>query len=173
MLCIETNSINQELLEFLKILKNKRLKTKVIAIIPNKKNIKHILLSYGCDDYLCKPYNQEDLLLRCKNLIKCLPIQYEIVYQNNYLRYERKLNRIMYKNTYIPLTPTEIFIVKLLIKRSIVTKEDIKKYLESKENKAYSHGYITVLIYRIRGKIRLCTGRNLIRNKYGRGYSVV
>ena len=170
MLCIETNTVNNQLLDFLKLIKNKRLKTKILAIIPNNTNLKHILLSYGCDDYLSKPYNQDDLILRCKNLIHCIPVQYEIVYECNFLRYERRLDRVMYNHIYIPLTSTEINVVKLLIKRKFVTKKNIVNYIESKEGKIYSEQYITVIIHRIKEKIRLCIGRELVESMYGRGY---
>jgi DNA-binding response OmpR family regulator len=78
----------------------------------------------------------------------------------------------MYNNIYIPLTPTEINVVKLLIKRKFATKKDIINYIESKFNKTYSEQYITVIVHRIKEKIRLCTGREIIKNKYGGGYQL-
>lgn len=157
----------------LKYIKNNRLKTTVLAIIPNLRDLKRTLLSYGCDDFLCIPYCCEDLILRCKNLIKCIPTKYEIVYESDFLRYESKFDRIMYENTQIPLTPREILIVTLLIKRSFVSKEDIERYLRSKIGVSYSEIYIRLIIHRIRKKIRLSTGRDLIRNKYGQGYYIL
>ncbi|MCD4756166.1 winged helix-turn-helix domain-containing protein [bacterium] len=170
LLCIDTDNTNKQLLDFLKHLKNKRLRTKILAIIPNNTNLKHILLSYGCDDYLQKPYNPEDLVLRCKNLIHCIPTQYEIIYEYNFLRYEKKMDRVMYNDIYIPLTPTEISLTKLLIKRKFISKEEIIHYIESKDGKRHTEQYIVVIVHRIREKIRLCTGRELIDNKYGGGY---
>lgn len=172
LLCIDTNCANTDLLSFLKLVKNKRLRTKILAIVPPNTNLKHILLSYGCDDFLNKPFTPEDLILRCKNLIHCIPVQYEIVYECNFLRYEQRLDRVMYNNIYIPLTPTEINVVKLLIKRKFATKKDIINYIESKFNKTYSEQYITVIVHRIKEKIRLCTGREIIKNKYGGGYQL-
>jgi len=173
LICIETDKIYQKSLELLKNVKNKRLNIKTLAIIPNKKKIKRIYLSYGCDDYLCMPYNCEDLILRVKKLLNYLPINYRLIYQSNYLRYECKFNKIMYKNTYIPLTPTELLIVKLLIQNSIITKNEIQNYLNAKLNKKYSKNYTTVLIHRAKKKIKLCTGREVIKNKYGCGYYIV
>lgn len=173
LLCIETDTVNNQLLSFLKLVKNKRLRTKILAIIPSSTNLKHILLSYGCDDFIDKPYNTDDLILRCKNLIHCIPTQYEIVYECNFLRYEQRMNRVMYNNIYIPLTNKEISVTKLLIKRQFVTKKDIIDYLESKEGKIYSEAYITVIVHRTKEKIRLCTGRDIIENKYGRGYKLI
>lgn len=157
----------------MKYIKNSRLETTVLAVIPNEKVLKKTLLSYGCDDFLCKPYSCEDLILRCKNLIKCIPTQYEIVYESDFLRYESKFDRVMYENTQIPLTPREVLIVKLLIKRSFVSKEDIERYLRSKIGVSYNERYIRLMIHRIRKKIKLSTGRDLIRNKYAQGYYVL
>jgi DNA-binding response OmpR family regulator len=172
LICIETDKVYQKTLALLKDVKNRHIEVKTLAIIPNRKKVKRIYLSYGCDDYLCIPYKCEDLLLRVKKLINHLPVNYKLIYQNNYLKYECKFNRIMYKNTYIPLTPTEILIVKLLIQNSVVTKKEIQKYLKAKLQKEYSADYLTVLIHRAKKKIKLCTGREVIKNKYGCGYYI-
>lgn len=76
----------------------------------------------------------------------------------------------MYNDIYIPLTPTEISLTKLLIKRKFISKEEIIHYIESKDGKRHTEQYIVVIVHRIREKIRLCTGRELIDNKYGGGY---
>ncbi|MCD4811670.1 helix-turn-helix domain-containing protein [bacterium] len=78
----------------------------------------------------------------------------------------------MYNNIFIPLTPTEISVVKLLIKRKFLSKEEIIHYIESKFGKTYTKQYIVVIVHRIREKIRLCTGRELIDSKYGGGYKL-
>ncbi len=172
LLCVETNSASKQLLDLLKHVRNRRLRTKILAIIPSNTNLKHILLSYGCDDYLNKPYNPDDLILRCKNLIHCLPNQYEIVYEHNFLRYEQRMDRVMYNNILIPLTPTETSVVKLLIKRKFVNKKEIIEYIESKTGKIYTDQYINLIVHRIREKVYLCTGRKIIYNDYGKGYKV-
>jgi two-component system OmpR family response regulator/two-component system copper resistance phosphate regulon response regulator CusR len=172
LICIETDKIYRETLELLKEIKNRQICVKILAVIPNKQKVKKIYLSYGCDDYLCLPYSCEDLILRVNKLINNLPINYKLIYQNNYLRYECRFNKIMYKNTYIPLTPTEILIVKLLIQNKIITKNEMRKYLKAKLNKNYSINYTTVLIHRAKKKIMLCTGREVIKNKYGCGYYI-
>jgi DNA-binding response OmpR family regulator len=154
-------------------LNSKTLKTKSLAIIPDIEGIKTQFLKYGCDDFLSIPYSYDDLVLRCKKLINCIELNYAVVYERCSVRYEKRYNRVMYQNTYIPLTSTEILIIKLLIKNSIVSKKQFQRYLYSKLGKYYSNEYITILIHRTRNKIRLCTGRNLIRNRYGCGYYLV
>lgn len=173
LLCIETNDAYKQILNLFTDIKNKRLKTKILSVVPDNGELKEILLSYGSDDYLCKPYKPEDLILRTKSLINCIPIKYPLIYESKFLKYEKKFNKVMYKNTYIPLTPREVLIIKLLIKRSFVSNTEIQKYLKARLDKNYSSSYITVSIHRIRKKIKLCTGRNLIRNKYGSGYFIL
>jgi DNA-binding response OmpR family regulator len=173
LLCIETTSSSKEIFNLLKSIKDSNLDSKILAIIPNNPILKESFLQYGCDDYLSIPYSCEDLLLRCRKLIKCMPMNYSTVYKNNYLSYERTLKRVMYKNTYIPLTQTEILIIILLIKNSSISKSEINKYLYTRLGKDYSDEYINLLIHRIRRKIKLCTGRNPIRNRYGYGYYLV
>ena len=171
--CIESNQFNKEIKRLLKEISENCLGSKTLAIIPNDKEMKRLFLRYGCDDYLSTPYNCEDLILRCKKLTQCISTNYSIVYERSSLRYERKFNRVMYENTYIPLTPTEILIIKLLIRNSVVSKNHIQKYLKNKVGKNCSDEYINVLIHRTKRKIKLCTGRNLIRNKYSYGYYLV
>ena len=171
--CIETDDFSSEIADLLKRIKSSTLQSQILAIIPNNKNLKKSFLKYGTDDYLCKPYSCEDLILRCKKLTNCLSFNFSSIYEKSFLRYETKFNRVMYKNTYIPLTPTESLIMQLLLKQPIISQKEIKKYLETKLNKRYSEKYINVLIHRTKKKVKLCTGRNLIRNKYGCGYYIV
>ncbi|MFA6754820.1 MAG: winged helix-turn-helix domain-containing protein [Candidatus Dojkabacteria bacterium] len=173
LLCIETDEAHQLLLELLESIKKNRLKTKVLGIIPNDSATKRALLSYGCDDYICKPYNNEDLLLRSKKLINCIPLKYKLIYESNFLKYIENFNIVMYQSTYLPLTPREILIVKLLIQNNFVSKDEIVKYLNCKLDKSYSNTYISTVIHRVRKKIKLCTGRDLIRNRYGCGYYIL
>jgi len=134
---------------------------------------KRIFLSYGCDDYICKPYNDDDLILRSKKLINCLPLKYKVIYESNFLKYVQNFNIVMYQDTYLPLTPREVLVLKFLIKTDFANKDDIAKYLNIKLNKSYSNTYVTTVIYRVRKKIKLCTGRDLIKNKYGCGYYLI
>jgi len=173
LICIEINKISKDIIALLKSIKSKHLKTKSLIILPNKQNFKETMLSYGCDDYISKPYDNEDLILRCKNLINCIPTKYEKTYESQFLKYSRKFNIVTYNNTYLPLTPNEILLLKLLIREKFLNKKELCKYFSTKLHKDYSEGYFTVLIHRVRKKIKLCTGLDLIKNKYGRGYYIL
>lgn len=173
LLCLELHEISSQSINLLKLIKNKRLKTKSIVVIPDELELKKTMLSYGADDYICTPFKKEDLLLRCKKLINKLPQNYEPVYETTFLQYNQKYNIVTYDKTYLPLTPRETLLIKLLIQERFLNKSDIAKYLKAKTDKEYTEDYIGVLIYRTRHKIKLCTGRDLIRNKYGQGYYIL
>jgi DNA-binding response OmpR family regulator len=173
LLCLELHSINTKSINLLKSVKNKRLKTKSITVLPDELKLKKTMLSYGVDDYICTPFKKEDFLLRCKKLINKLPRNYKSVYETKFLQYNRKYNIVTYDETYLPLTPKEILLMKLLIREKFLDKSNIIKYLKAKTKKDYKEEYISVLIHRIRHKIKLCTGRDLIRNKYGQGYYIL
>lgn len=100
-------------------------------------------------------------------------MKYKVIYESNFLKYIENFNIVMYQDTYLPLTPREVLVVKLLIRNNFVSKDEIAKYLNSKLNKSYSDTYVSTVIHRVRKKIKLCTGRDLIRNRYGFGYYIL
>lgn len=61
----------------------------------------------------------------------------------------------------------------MLIKEDVATKKEIANYIETKFDKRYSENYVQVLIHRTNKKIKMCTGFNGIKNKYGYGYYVL
>ena len=173
LICLELDNDKREAWEFLKEVKNRRLRTKVISIIPNHRQLKEKVLSYGADDYICKPYSCEDLVLRCRKLTNQITPQYKDIYKSQFLKYNKKFNIVSYEDTYLPLTPKQIKLVQILLENKYLNKKEIAKYLNSKSDNYYSEEYVSVLIYRTRKKIRMCTGRNLIRNNYGLGYYIL
>lgn len=170
---METDKSYKLLLDFLKSVKNNYCSTKILVIIPNNIETKRIFLSYGCDDYISKPYSYDDLILRSKKLINCLPLKYKVIYESNFLKYVQNSNIVTYQDTYLPLTPRETLVLRFLIENRFANRDEIAKYLNANLNKSYSSTYVSTVIHRVRKKIKLCTGRNLIRNKYGYGYYLI
>jgi DNA-binding response OmpR family regulator len=173
LICLEVEQDRREVWQFLKKVKNKRLKTKVLSIIPNVLPLKEKVLVYGSDDYICKPYQSTDLILRCKKLTNDIPIKYKQFYKSAFLKYNPKFNIVTYNGNYLPLTPKQIELIKILLENKYLNKKEISKYFSTKFEYIYSEEYILVLIYRTRKKIKMCTGRNLIRNNYGLGYYIL
>ena len=55
LICLELNTNKDSTWQFLIEIRNKRLKKKILSIIPNNRLLKEKGLSDGSDDYLCKP----------------------------------------------------------------------------------------------------------------------
>lgn len=90
-------------------------------------------LRKGADDYLVKPFNLEELLIRVKNMIEKNEILSRVPKQSDYVEFGKNkidfngLTCINFKGDKIELTKKESMLLKLLIenKNEVVTREKI------------------------------------------------
>lgn len=143
--------------EVCKSLRNDYPKMGIIMLTAKTQDVDKILgLESGTDDYMVKPFNPKELILRIKSLIRRLDI--EDTSTNQIIDGPFKLDkysRVFYKNNKeLDLTPTELSIVNLFITnpgRAFSRKELIEKTWG--ENYSGETKIIDVNIRRIRAKI--------------------
>lgn len=145
--------------------------TEVCKLIRKKSNIpiiistarsdirdKTICYNYGADDYIPKPYNPEELVLRINALLKRTVVFEEKLQEEIILpfTYEDEKLEIYKESELISFTNAEYNIIRYLIKRSgfPVSREEILLNVDSIKYESNIKS-IDVLIGRIRQKIEI------------------
>lgn len=132
-------------------------------------------LSLGADDYVTKPFNPKEIVLRVRNLLKRYgKIDKGIVktFYNGRIVINEKAYEILIDNKKVNLTPTEFRILALLIKKNgeIVTREEIIKKVLGYDYEGYDRT-VDAHIKNIRNKIKeIDYSLNCIQTVYGVGY---
>ncbi len=154
-----------------------RTKSKVPIIFVTSRNnsmdeLKGIML--GGDDYIEKPYNVPILLARIKNLLNRTyseEMENKIEYKGIILDILK--SKITYNKQEIELTKTEIKTLHYLFKNKdkIIPREDIIDFLWDNEVYADDNS-LSVIITRLREKLKEIGIENLIETKRGQGYKI-
>ena len=135
--------------------------------------------SYGADDFLSKPYDMQELILRIKAILKrsTQTINNEDVPLSNkqIFTFDESKMEIYKNNALIELTNAEYFILQYMIQKSgfVISREELLSNVDSIKYES-SYKSIDVLIGRVRAKIE----ENSKKPKYiisirGVGYKLV
>lgn len=155
-----------------------RAKSKIPIIFVTSRNnsmdeLKGIML--GGDDYIEKPYNVPILLARIQNLLNRT---YSSEKKNSEIEYkgitlDTLKSTIKYQEKEIELTKTEIKTLHYLFtnKEKIIARADIINYLWDNEVYADDNS-LSVIITRLREKLKEIGIENLIETKRGQGYKI-
>lgn len=133
------------------------------------KDTLHDAFSKGCDDYLKKPVDLDELILRIKALLKRNKKHFEIVILSNTLSFNPS-NRRVYENDIdlnLPIKVLELLELFLENRGEIVTKSMIISKLWC-THEEYSEGSIRVYI----NQIKKLLGKEAILNIKGIGYKI-
>ena len=157
-------------LELLKQLKNAGDETPAIFLTSykDKDTLQQAFLN-GCDDYLKKPIDLDELILRIKALLKRNKKQFEIVNINSTLSFNPETKRVYENGIDLNLSTKVSELLELFIENRglIVTKEMIISKLWSVDED-YSEGSIRVYI----NHIKKILGKESILNIKGIGYKI-
>jgi len=120
----------------------------------------------GCQDYIKKPFELEELLLRVKNAIKSSYKEEKIKISDN-LYFDVSLDRLFLDNLEVDLHQKELKVLKLLLKnrKKVVTLEQFYSTVWDYEE-VYSNESLRVYIK----NLRKIFGQDMIENIKGVGY---
>lgn len=157
-----------------KIIRNEDEKVGIIMLIAKSQDLDKIMgLEYGADDYIIKPFNPMELLLRIKALLRRISDYEE---KKGIIQGKFKLDiyakRIFKNNKEIDLTPKEYSIIKLFIENpNKAFSRDELMDLVLGEDYIGDPKIVDVNIRRLRSKIEcLSLNEKFIETIWGFGY---
>ena len=157
-----------------KIIRNEDEKVGIIMLTAKSQDLDKIMgLEYGADDYIIKPFNPMELLLRIKALLRRISDYEE---KKGIIQGKFKLDiyakRIFKNNKEIDLTPKEYSIIKLFIENpnKAFSRDELMDLVWG-EDYIGDHKIVDVNIRRLRSKIE-CSSLNekFIETIWGFGY---
>lgn len=156
-------------LELLKLLRDSNDKTATIFLTSYKDSdtLKDAFLK-GCDDYIKKPVDLDELLLRIKAILKRVNKGFENIILEDDLVFNQEDRRLYKNGNDISLTIKAMDLLELFVQNQgkIVSKDEIITKLWG-FNESYSEGSIRVYINHIK---KLFKKENVIQNIKSVGY---
>lgn len=174
LLIVDRNLPGMEGSEFVKTLREKGFSQAVIFVTA-KDSDAHIEEGFlrGGDDYLTKPYNMRELLLRIKAILaRTAPHQQKTLsYRDLILDLEAHTLHVNAKE--VELTKLEFDLLRTLIenKSSVLSREFLLEHVW-KSDDFFQDKTVNVAINRLKGKIDPTKEKEYIKSVWGVGYSL-
>lgn len=111
-------------------------------------------LDHGADDYVTKPFGQDELLARLRVILRRVPEHEDPVFKNGDLTVDFPTRRVLIKGKEIKLTATEYSLLKLLIHHAgkVLTHRQILREIWGPNTEDRTH-YLRVYMTHLRQKI--------------------
>ena len=125
----------------------------------------------GCDDYVCKPFNVKELVLRIKAVFRKIEKE-EIIKVGDEIEVNTLSHEVKIRGTEVSLTNTEYKILLLLVnnQKKIFTREELLELVTEDHYEKFDR-IIDVHIKNLRQKIEEDTKKpKIIQSVYGVGY---
>ncbi len=132
-------------------------------------------LKKGADDYLYKPFIEEEVIIKLENLFIKKDYHESIITLNNKtIKFQEGKNQLIINNEIIPLTSVEYLMLKLLFQEvnKVISREQFLDVLYLGEADVFDR-VIDVHIRNIRAKIKKVHHQPLVKTVYGLGYTLV
>ena len=129
-------------------------------------------LELGADDYLPKPFEPRELVVRIQNIFKrARTVSAENVYQLGELQLDIARKQLTRDDAEVAVTATEFGLLSLLVQNQdrVLSRDEIMQALRGIDADIYSRA-IDVLVSRLRQKLQR---PELIRTVRGQGYQLV
>ena len=160
--------------EFLNNFRKENVNTPVIMLTANSQlNIKTQSYNLGCDDYLSKPFEPLELILRIKKLLnpRINNIKVDKKYYFGDFIYESNTKKLNKNNKIVKLTTNEEYLLEILIKN--INKEISREYIGKKLNVDSNLRSVDVIVARLRKKITSNSESSFLKTVRGKGYMLI
>ena len=160
--------------EFLNNFRKENINTPVIMLTANSQlNIKTKSYNLGCDDYLSKPFEPLELILRIKKLLnpRINNIKVDKKYYFGDFIYESNTKKLNKNNKIVKLTTNEEYLLEILIKN--INKEISREYIGKKLNVDNNLRSVDVIVARLRKKITSNSDSSFLKTVRGKGYMLI
>ena len=136
-------------------------------------NIKTQSYNLGCDDYLIKPFEPIELILRIKKLLdpRINNIRVDKKYYFGDFIYESNTKKLNKNNKTVKLTTNEEYLLEILIKN--INKEISREYIGKILNIDSNLRSVDVIVARLRKKITSNSDSSFLKTVRGKGYMLI
>ena len=139
----------------------------------NQLNIKTQSYDLGCDDYLSKPFEPMELILRINKLLnpRINNVRADKKYYFGDFIYESNTKKLNRNNKTVKLTTNEEYLLEILIKN--INKEISREYIGKKLNIDSNLRSVDVIVARLRKKITPNSDISFLKTIRGKGYMLI